>query len=244
MNNMLGKKIRIDRFLTHVGYGTRTEVHRLIKQKRVMLNQQIVSKADLSVVLGENSVYVDHQLVVYQEFYYYIMNKPQGVITATQDAKHQTVIDLLEPIDQRKSLVPVGRLDKDTEGLLILTNNGKFAHELLSPKKHIDKVYYAQVSGMITLEDVKQFAAGITLKDGTIYQPAQLEIIRSSDVSEVYITLTEGKFHQVKRMVMAVGKEVTYLKRIKMGGLCLPEDLKKGCYRALTEEELQSIKQT
>ncbi len=239
---MQGKKIRMDKFLAHIGYGSRSEVQKMIKQKRVKLNEKVIYKPDTDFVIEESIVTVDGKQAIYQEFYYYVLNKPQGVITATEDVRHETVLDLLSLIDRRKSLAPVGRLDKDTEGLLILTNDGKLTHELLSPKKHVDKVYYAKVSGMITLEDVEQFEQGIVLNDGTKYRPAKLEIISIGHTSEIYVTLSEGKFHQVKRMVMAVGKEVTYLKRIKMGALELPEDLKLGEYRALTASELKLLK--
>ncbi|WP_207646307.1 pseudouridine synthase [Cellulosilyticum sp. I15G10I2] len=236
------KKIRIDKFLVHIGYGSRSEVHKLIKEKRVTLNDKIIHKPDMHLIIEESKVCVDGGQAVYQEFYYYVLNKPQGVITATEDKRYRTVMDLLLPIDQRKSLAPVGRLDKDTEGLLILTNDGKLTHELLSPKKHVDKVYYAKIRGMITLQDVKQFEEGIILEDGTSYRSSKLEILHAGDISEIYVTISEGKFHQVKRMVMSVGKEVIYLKRIKMGALELPEDLNIGEYRQLTELELKLLK--
>lgn len=242
MRYMQDKKIRLDKYLGHIGYGSRSEVHKLIKEKRVTLNGEIVSQPDFHLKPGGDRVSVDGKPAVYQEFYYYILHKPQGVITATEDDRHQTVLDLLQPIDRRKSLVPVGRLDKDTEGLLILTNDGKFAHGLLSPKKHIDKVYYVKINGRITLEDVELFEEGITLEDGTNYRPGKLEILSVGEISEAYVTISEGKFHQVKRMVAAAGKEVIYLKRIKMGALALPEDVKLGEYRALTSQELSLLK--
>lgn len=236
------KKIRLDKFLVHCGYGSRSEVQKLVKQKKVTVNNQSINKPDYSFVIEESIVCVSGNEVQYREFYYYILNKPQGVITATEDDRHKTVLDLLLPIDRNKSLAPVGRLDKDTEGLLILTSDGKLAHALLSPKKHVDKVYYAELNGRITLEDAEKFEKGIELNDGTKYLPAHLEIIEAADVSKVYVTISEGKFHQVKRMALAVGKEVTYLKRVKMGGLWLPESLKYGEYRPLTEEELLLLK--
>ncbi len=239
---MQTSKIRLDKFLVHIGYGSRSEVQKIIKQKRVTVNSQIISKPEHSFVINDSNVYVDGKEAVYSEFYYYILNKPQGVITATEDNRHQTVLDLLDPIDKRKSLAPVGRLDKDTEGLLILTNDGKLTHELLSPKKHVNKVYYAKLSGQVTPDDVLKFATGIELSDGTKYRPAKLEIIRASDTSEVFVTISEGKFHQVKRMALSIGKEVIYLKRIKMGNLLLPEDLQLGAYRSLTSQELKKLK--
>lgn len=240
---MQNKKIRIDKYLAHIGYGSRSEVHKLIKQKRITLNEKTVMKPDFSFVIEEAVVRVDGKMAVYSEYYYYLLNKPAGVITATEDERHETVLDLLLPIDKNKSLCPVGRLDKDTEGLLLLTNDGKLSHRLLSPKNHVDKVYYAKIDGILTEEDVKQFAEGIVLEDGTAYRPAKLQIIHSGELSEAYITISEGKFHQVKRMTMAVGKEVVYLKRIKMGGLELPQDLELGSYRPLTEQELTLLQE-
>ena len=158
------------------------------------------------------------------------MNKPAGVITATEDPVHETVHDLLDQVDQNKEVAPVGRLDKDTEGLLILTSDGKLNHSLLSPKKHVDKVYYAKVAGKVVPEDCAAFEKGVTIG---AYQcmPAKLEILTSDEVSEVHITIKEGKFHQIKRMMHAVGKEVVYLERIQMGNLTLPQDLARGDYR-------------
>lgn len=238
---MLNKKIRLDKYLVHIGYGSRSEVQKLIKQKKVTVDGQVIHKPEFNFEIGLN-VLVRGEPAIYKEFYYFILNKPAGYITATEDLNQETVIDLLTQIDRNKVLAPVGRLDKDTEGLLILTNDGQLNHNLLSPKKHVDKVYYAQINGVITDEDIKAFEKGITLQDGTAYRPAGLEIITSGTVSEVYVTISEGKFHQVKRMVLAVGKEVTYLKRIKMGDLMLPQDLEIGEYRELTALELSCLK--
>lgn len=238
---MQSKKMRLDKFLVHIGYGSRSEVQKLVKQKRVTVNEKVVNKPDFNFEIKGINVCVDGKPAVYSEFYYYVLNKPAGVITATEDERHETVIDLLLPIDRNKSLAPVGRLDKDTEGLLILTNDGKLNHSLLSPKKHVDKVYYAELNGIVTIEDVKQFEQGIQLNDGTKYRPAKLDIIESASVSKVYVTISEGKFHQIKRMALAIGKEVLYLKRIKMGTLELPQDLRLGEYRALTVLELKLL---
>ena len=181
-------------------------------------------------------------LWIIKSFYYFILHKPGGYITATEDKKLPTVVDLLDEEDRNKDVAPVGRLDKDTEGLLVLTNDGKTTHELLSPKKHVDKVYYARVTGKVVPEDCETFAAGMTLEDGTVFAPGKLEIISSGEESEIYVTIKEGKFHEVKRMVQAIGKEVVYLKRIKMGNFSLPEDLAIGEYRQLTKEELKQLK--
>lgn len=234
--------MRLDKYLVHTGYGSRTEVQKLIKQKKVTVDDLIINKSEFSFIPEESIVAVNGEKVKYRTFYYYLLNKPAGVITATEDVSQKTVIDLLLPIDKNKNLAPVGRLDKDTEGLLVLTNDGKLAHELLSPKKHVDKVYYAEVNGIITIDDVKQFETGIILKDGTAYQPAKLEILEQGDLSKVNVTINEGKFHQVKKMVLAVGKEVVYLKRVKMGNLELPNNLDSGEYRELSATELALLK--
>ena len=233
--------MRLDKVLVHVGYGSRKEVQKLIKNKKVTVEGICITKCEANVDPLTQPICVAKAPICYQEFYYYLMNKPAGCITATEDPNQQTVIDLLSPIDRNKELFPVGRLDKDTEGLLLLTNDGRLAHELLSPKKHVDKKYYAKVKGKMTQEDCEVFAQGMTLQDGTTYQPGYLEIISSGDYSEIYVTIREGKFHQVKRMVQFVGKEVVYLKRIKMGQLELPETLELGTYRSLSLAELETL---
>lgn len=239
---MKQKTIRLDKYLVHAGCGSRKEVQQMIRKKQVIINEKIVVKPEFAVDIENVQVYVNKRLIEYQPFYHFIMNKPQGVITATEDNMHQTVIDLLDKEDRQKSVIPVGRLDKDTEGLLVLTSDGQLAHQLLSPKKHVPKVYYAEVEGCVTKEDSKIFEEGITLADGTSYAPGTLEIIEAGEISKIYVTISEGKFHQVKRMVQAVGKKVIYLKRMKMGNLELPEDLPVGKYRILTIEELRALK--
>lgn len=233
--------MRLDRVLVHVGYGSRKEVQKLIKSKKVTVSGKVVTKSELNVK-PEEEICVSGVPINYQEYYYYILNKPAGYISATEDPRDQTVIDLLEPIDRNKELFPVGRLDKDTEGLLILTNDGQFAHDMLSPKKHVDKTYYAKVAGEMVPEDIDIFAQGMTLQDGTVYQPGKLEILSSHTESEILVTIKEGKFHQVKKMVRYVGKEVIYLKRIQMGDFKLPSDLALGEYRLMTPEELALLK--
>ncbi|WP_427813773.1 pseudouridine synthase [Enterococcus sp. 22-H-5-01] len=234
--------MRLDKFLAEVGLGSRKEVKQLIKKGSVSVNQR-VEKSDKSQVDPEKDVVTFlGEVLVYQEFYYYLLHKPAGVVSATEDTRDRTVMDLFSAQDLRQDLFPVGRLDKDTEGLLLITNDGKLAHALLSPKKHVEKEYLAEVAGVMTAEDQEQFKNGIRL-DGELTLPAELLIDETAqDTSIVRIVLHEGKFHQVKRMVKACGKEVTYLKRIRMGGLALPKALKKGSYRALTEEELRQIK--
>lgn len=181
--------------------------------------------------------------VVYKEFIYLMMHKPQGVLSATEDNRDRTVIDLLDADSQHFEPFPVGRLDKDTEGFLLLTNDGKLAHNLLSPKKGVPKTYYAHVEGIVTEEDVERFAEGVILDDAYLTKPGKLRILKSADVSEIELTITEGKFHQVKRMFVAVGKQVVYLKRLSMGPLSLDENLPLGSYRELTEEELNLLLQ-
>ena len=233
--------MRLDKVLGHVGYGSRKEVQKLIKSKKVTVDGKCVVKSEANVNPETQEICISGEPIDYQEFYYYLLNKPAGYVSATEDSRDETVIDLLKQIDRNKELFPVGRLDKDTEGLLVLTNNGKLAHDLLSPKKHVDKTYYAKVKGKMVPEDIEIFAQGMSLNDGTTYRPGKLEIISSGEFSEIYVTISEGKFHQVKKMVQYVGKEVVYLQRIQMGLLKLPKDLKLGEYRKLTSEELEKL---
>ncbi|OON95945.1 MAG: 16S rRNA pseudouridine(516) synthase [Epulopiscium sp. Nele67-Bin005] len=231
--------MRLDKFLCHVGIGTRTEVQKLIKKKRVTVDDVTITNAGLIIRPEEQEICLDNEVLTFKQYYYFVLNKPQGVITATEDSRHETVLDLLDFEDQNKKVSPVGRLDKDTEGLLILTNDGKTSHQLLSPKKHVPKVYYAKIEGELINNACEKFVEGIILEDNTQCLPAKLEILGSS---EVKVTLQEGKFHQVKRMIKQVGAEVVYLKRIKMGNLDLPSDLELGEYRELTEQELLLLK--
>ncbi|MFC4770975.1 pseudouridine synthase [Enterococcus hermanniensis] len=234
--------MRLDKFLAEVGLGSRKEVKQLIKKGNVSVNQQIEKSDKCQIDPAKDVVTFLGEDLTYQEFYYYLLHKPAGVVSATEDNRDRTVMDLFSPQDLRSDLFPVGRLDKDTEGLLLITNDGKLAHELLSPKKHVEKEYLAEVAGVMTTEDQEQFKKGVQL-DGERTLPAELMIDETAqDTSLVRIILHEGKFHQVKRMVKICGKEVTYLKRIRMGALSLPDDLAKGAYRALTKEELQQIK--
>lgn len=234
--------MRLDKFLAEAGLGSRKEVKQLIKKGQITVNQQIEKSDKKQVDPEKDRIEYRGELLHYQEFYYYVLHKPAGVVSATEDQRDQTVMDLFSAKDYRSDLFPVGRLDKDTEGLLLITNDGKLAHELLSPKKHVEKEYYAEVSGVMTAEDQQQFTEGITL-DGELTLPAELSIDEvTGETSKVRIILHEGKFHQVKRMVKSCGKEVTYLKRIRMGGLTLPQDLAKGKYRLLTEDELRRLR--
>lgn len=235
--------MRIDKLLSNSGFGSRKEVKILLKSKAVDVNGETIRDPKFQVNEKEDSVSVGGDAVSYREFIYLMMNKPQGLISATEDRFDETVIDLLTAEEQRFEPFPVGRLDKDTEGLLLITNDGKLAHELLSPKKHVDKTYYAIIDSPVTEEDALAFRKGVVLDDGYETKPAELRILKSGKESEIELTITEGKFHQVKRMFESVGKRVVFLKRLSMGPLSLDETLATGEYRELTEEELNELKQ-
>ncbi|MBM7636645.1 pseudouridine synthase [Streptococcus saliviloxodontae] len=235
--------MRLDKYLADCGLGSRTDIKTFLKKKRVTVNGKIETSPKYQVNQETDSVCFDGLEQSYETFVYYLLNKPKGVISATEDKSHRTVLDLLEVSDRKKGIFPVGRLDKDTHGLLLLTNNGALAHAMLSPKKHVDKRYRAQIEGVMTEDDQKSFAEGIVLKDFTS-QPAQLTILEVDtdlETSLVDICIAEGKFHQVKRMVAACGKEVTDLQRLQMGPLSLDETLEQGNYRRLTDQELESL---
>ena len=228
--------IRLDKYLADMSIGTRQEVKKYIRQGRVKINEDIIKKPEYKITF-------DGAPVAYETFEYYMLNKPAGVISATEDKRDKTVLDLIKE-KKRKDLFPVGRLDKDTEGLLLITNDGALAHRLLSPKKHVDKCYYAEISGGVTEDDVRVFKERInigTQEEPEWTMPAELKILEKGTVSRIRLTIREGKFHQVKRMFLAVGKEVVYLKRERMGALVLDEELAPGEYRKLTDSELKSI---
>ena len=215
----------------------------MLKAGRVTVNGKKEKSAKLQINEEKDEIRFDGQVLEYEEFVYYMMNKPQGVISATEDTKHRTVLDLLDDYARAKEVFPVGRLDIDTHGLLLLTNDGQLAHALLSPKRHVDKTYQAQVKGIMTKEDVETFAKGIPLKDFTC-QPAKLELVSidpEKNQSLVRVTIAEGKFHQVKRMVAYCGKEVVDLQRLTMGTLVLDENLEQEEWRRLTKEELEEL---
>ena len=235
--------MRIDKLLSNSGFGSRKVVKILLKSKAVEVNGETVRDPKFHVDEKIDEISVAGEPVVYREFIYLMMNKPQGVISATEDRFDETVIDLLTEDEQRFEPFPVGRLDKDTEGLLLITNDGKLAHELLSPKKHVDKTYYARINSPVTDEDIEAFKLGVVLDDGYETKPAQLNILNSGEESEIELTITEGKFHQVKRMFESVNKQVVFLKRLSMGPLPLDETLALGEYRELTEDELTKLKQ-
>lgn len=238
--------MRLDKLLANMGFGTRSEVRRAVKQGRVTVDGKEAKDFGLTLDPTTAEVRFDDEAVVYQETIYLLLNKPQGVISATEDSRDRTVIDLLAPEDTVLQPFPVGRLDKDTEGLLLLTNDGKLAHDLLTPRKHVPKTYEALVHGDVNAQDQQAFRAGVTLEDGYETMPAELTIGEKEQredgiYSSIKLTIHEGKFHQVKRMFEAVGKKVVYLKRVSMGPLVLDESLALGEYRRLTEEELEAL---
>lgn len=259
-------KLRLDKYLTEMGCGTRSQVKKEILKGNVSVNEQIEKKAERKVDTEKDEIMFKGERISYAGYEYFMLNKPAGVVSATEDKRERTVIDLIKE-SKRKDLFPAGRLDKDTEGLLLITNAGQLAHRLLSPKKHVDKVYYAKVTGIVTEEDIELFERGVHIGDEKPTMPAKLEILsvhkepweekteeqeeiserrekitgQSDGYSEIYLTIKEGRFHQVKRMFHATGKEVVYLKRIRFGSLTLDPSLKPGEYRKLTEEEVKQL---
>ena len=237
---VMAKLMRLDKYLVEMNKGSRTQIKDAAKKGRIQVNGVPEKKTERKIDPETDEVTFDGQTVSYRAMEYIMLYKPQGVISATEDKRHKTVIDLLSG-ENRSDLFPVGRLDIDTEGLLILTNDGDLTHRLLAPGKHVDKVYYAKVQGKVDESDVKAFADGVDIGDDTPAKSADLRILKSGEESEIELTITEGRFHQVKRMFHAVGKEVIYLKRLSMGSLALDKTLTKGEYRSLTEEEIKKL---
>ncbi len=236
--------MRLDKFLAEMKVGSRSEVKQLIRKGQILVNDEVIKKPEWKVDERTDQVVFAGKKIEYAAFEYYMLNKPGGVVSATEDKKDPTVIDLIDT-KKRNDLFPVGRLDKDTEGLLLITNDGKLAHELLSPKKHVDKVYFARIQGVVTDADAEAFKEGVnigSLKDPELTMPAELTILSSGKLSEIRLRIQEGKFHQVKRMFQAVGKEVIYLKRETMGSLKLDQGLPLGEYRSLTDQEIKELK--
>ena len=229
---------RLDKIISATGKKSRREVREMVRQGRVLVDGKPAPAADMKVDPQTAVILLDGEPLGYEKFTYVMLHKPAGVLTATEDRRQETVLDLLAPELRRRALSPVGRLDKDTEGLLLLTNDGQLAHRLLSPKSHVDKVYYARVDGALEPGDIAAFAAGMTLGDGLECLPAGLEILSPT---EALVTLREGKFHQVKRMLAARGKSVLYLKRLSMGRLRLDPALAPGAWRMLTAEERSAL---
>ena len=237
----MAKKQRIDKILSNLGYGSRSEIKKYCKQGSVVVNGSEVSNPGTQVDTENDEILFNGEEVIYREYIYLMMNKPDGYISATFDKRDP--IDLIDLSYLAFEPFPVGRLDKDTEGLLVLTNDGKLSHRVLSPKKHVPKTYYAKIDGVVTEEDVEAFLEGVVLDDGYKTMPSQLNILKSDDESEIELTIHEGKFHQVKRMFESVGKKVVYLKRLSMGNLKLDESLELGEYRELTDEEVKLIEE-
>ena len=234
---------RLDKVLSNLGYGTRKELKKICRSGLVEVNGEIAKDSGMQVDPEKDKIIINGEEIFYRKFIYLMMNKPEGVVSATYDNRDETVVDLLEIDHQVFEPFPVGRLDKDTVGLLLLTNDGDLNHRLISPKWKVDKVYFAKINQKVTEEDIEKFKHGITLDDGYRCKEAILEIQKASEEgSEIVLTIQEGKFHQVKRMFEAVGKKVTYLKRIEFGTLPLDEDLEEGEYRELTEEEIAILK--
>ena len=251
--------MRLDKYLSDMGIGTRSELKKDIKAGFVTVDDKVVKDPGVHVST-ESQVAYRGLPVGYEEFVYYMLHKPAGVISASEDPREATVVDLITE-QKRKDLFPVGRLDRDTEGLLIITNDGEMAHRLLSPRHHVDKTYFARVTGTVTEEDILAFREGLVLPDGLECLPADLTVLSNwsatgtgtsagvsdqdaavSSTSEVEVTIREGKFHQIKRMFLALGHEVIYLKRLSMGPLELDPDLAPGEYRRLTQDEITQLK--
>ena len=243
----MSKEIRLDKFLADMGKGTRSQLKEAARKGRIQVNGEVVKKADVKVNVPGDTVVFDGVPVSYVTMEYYMLNKPQGVVSATEDNRYQTVVDLIDE-KNRRDLFPVGRLDIDTEGLLIITNDGPLAHRLLAPKKHVDKLYFATCDGHVPDSAIEEFSKGILLPDDLQCLPAKLEILERCEAdgkktTHVHLTIREGKFHQVKRMMEAVGCPVLYLKRMTMGPIALDETLAAGQYRPLTEKELELLNQ-
>lgn len=233
---------RLDKIIASTGKWSRREAKELARRGLVTVNGAAVRSVEEKFDPEAVEIRVNGEALAYRRYTWIMLNKPAGYLSATEDGRGATVLDLLPRDLQRQGLFPVGRLDKDTEGLLLLTNEGGLAHALLSPKRHVDKMYYVRTAGRLTEEDVRAFAAGMSLADGLQCLPAGLEILSVGEESEARITLREGKFHQIKRMLAARGKPVVYLERIRMGDLPLDRELSRGSFRFLTEPEIAGLR--
>ena len=234
--------MRLDKFLSEMGIGTRSEVKKLLKSKKVTVNGETITKPETKIDTDKDIVCYNNKQLVYEKYEYYMFHKPAGCVSATEDNIHKTVMDYITDT-VHDDLFPVGRLDIDTEGLLLITNDGALAHNLLSPAKHVAKTYYAKIDGMVTDEDVNLFEKGVDIGEEKLTKPAKLTILKSKPISEIELTITEGKFHQVKRMFAQMGNKVIYLKRIKMGNLELDSSIPLGQWKELSEEELSLLKE-
>ena len=236
------EKQRLDKIIASTGRWSRREVKNLVRQGRVLVDGVPARSAEEKADPETAEIAVNGEVLTYRRYTWVMLNKPAGYLSATEDGRGPTVLDLLPPELKKQDLFPVGRLDKDTEGLLLLTNEGGLAHELLSPRHHVDKVYYTRVAGRLTEEDCRAFEAGLLLDDGLQCMPAELKILKAGEESEAHVTLREGKFHQVKRMLAYLGKPVLYLERIRMGNMTLDVNLPRGKFRFLTSEEVKSLR--
>lgn len=233
--------MRIDKMLANSGVGSRKEVKMILKKGLVTVNGKMVKDSATQIDNEKDDVLVEGEKITYREFVYIMMYKPVGVLSATEDLRDTTAIDLLNGEYECFDVAPAGRLDKDSEGFLFLTNNGGLIHSVISPKKHVNKLYEVYVDGFLTEEDVEAFANGIELDDGYLTLPGKLEIIEAGEESKAYVTIREGKFRQIRRMMAALGKEVTFLKRLAIGPLKLDVNLAEGEYRELEPQELQEL---
>lgn len=233
--------MRLDKLISQMQLGTRSQVKEFIRNGNITVNGMVVKKPEYKVDEREDNICFMGRELCYQEFVYYMLNKPSGVVTATKDKQDKTVLDLMQGAVGR-DLFPVGRLDKDTEGLLLITNDGALSHNLLSPRKHVEKTYYVECEGTLTKEGILKLEQGTDIGDENPTLPARVHSVKRSDTSySLELTVTEGRFHQIKRMIGAVGGNVTYLKRISFGGLVLDNALAKGAWRALRQEELEAL---
>ena len=233
-------KIRLDKFLADMGLGTRSEVKKEIHKGQVRVNGIPERSPEYKLDIQKDLVEVNGRQISYAQQEYYMLNKPAGVVSATEDKKDMTVLDLIQE-KQRKDLFPVGRLDKDTEGLLLITNDGLLAHQLLSPKKHVKKTYFVRVENPVSPEDIKILEEGVDIGEEKRTLPAEISCL-SPEKNSLCLTIKEGKFHQIKRMFQAVDNKVLYLKRLSMGSLTLDETLAPGEYRPLTKEQIERLK--
>ena len=233
---------RLDKIIASTGRYSRREVKTLVREGRVLVDGRIAASPEDKCDPLTACIRVNGEALFYREHTYVMLHKPAGVLSTTEDGRGETVLDLLAPEYRKIGLFPVGRLDKDTEGLLLLTDDGALAHDLLAPKKHVDKVYFVRTDGTLDDADCAAFAAGLTLGDGLACLPARLQILNSGAQSEALVTIHEGKFHQIKRMLASRGKPVVYLKRLVMGPLTLDETLPKGEYRLLTAQEIAALR--
>ena len=235
---------RIDKILSNLGHGTRKEVKALLKKGKIEVDGVIISDNTMKIDPDKAVIKVAGEEITYRKYVYIVMNKPAGVVSATVDKYDETVIDLIDQEYHAFNPFPIGRLDKDTVGLLLITNDGELNHKLIAPKNHVDKAYYAEINKFVDQKDIDTFKKGVVLDDGYKCMPAILEVLNANENgSEVIITIQEGKFHQVKRMFESVDKNVAFLRRISFGPLKLDENLSEGQYRELSEEELELLKQ-